>query len=500
MAITLRRSGGNAKWQKSYGCHLAVTAEPHPDPPPSKGEGSEARVLLFDWGGDQAPPLGPGSVVVPDVGIAEQVVQDEPGVGGAFADPAIGDHGLVGSHALRFVEGAELVGGLEGAILANRLAPRDVGGTRNVAAALGALLGQVFRSQQLATELLGRADVDQGYPGFAQLGQHLVAEHPDALHRLAGPVSCRLDRRRFGHQLAAFVLPFLAATVHQPGVLVTVILEVPEEPGGEPVVVFAVDHDRVVVADPLRGKELLELVFRQQVTNRTGLEILAPVETDGALGVPAVVGSGVDVDLDDLDLRVVEMVGHPLGVHQDFRMGVAGLGDLGGGLGHVLLSLKVTNWIHKLNNSGFPSLAAQATKGQLVIRPVEMSEAAQYVPAGPQQPAPRRGRTRLLLVPVGIVVVLLAIPGGTYSFAQNQLSQAQGSEAAGSYKQALSSYATVAAVGGNPVARLLLGDLADHAQTGTAETHFLWGVQLKQQGKFEESETQLRATVKSGIA
>jgi len=129
-----------------------------------------------------------------------------------------------------------------------------------------------------------------------------------------------------------------------------------------------------------------------------------------------------------------------------------------------------------------------------------MSEAAQYVPAGPQQPAPRRGRTRLLLVPVGIVVLLLAIPGGTYGFAQNQLSQAQGSEAAGSYKQALSSYATVAAVAGNPVARLLLGDLADHAQTGTAETHFLWGVQLKQQGKFEESETQLRATVKSGIA
>jgi hypothetical protein len=129
-----------------------------------------------------------------------------------------------------------------------------------------------------------------------------------------------------------------------------------------------------------------------------------------------------------------------------------------------------------------------------------MSEPAQYVPAGPQQPASRRGRTRLLLVPVGIVLLLLAIPGGAYGFAQNQLSQAQASEAAGSYKQALSSYATVTAVAGNPVARLLLGDLADHAQSGTAETHFLWGVQLKQQGKFEESEAQLRAAVKSGIA
>ena len=129
-----------------------------------------------------------------------------------------------------------------------------------------------------------------------------------------------------------------------------------------------------------------------------------------------------------------------------------------------------------------------------------MSQAAQYTPAGSEQPAPRRRRTRLLLVPIGIVLLLLAVPGGTYGFAQNQLSQAQGFEAAGSYKQALDSYATASAVAGNPVARVLLSDLADRAQTGTAETHLLWGVQLKQQGKFADSEVQLRATLKSGIA
>ncbi len=129
-----------------------------------------------------------------------------------------------------------------------------------------------------------------------------------------------------------------------------------------------------------------------------------------------------------------------------------------------------------------------------------MSQAAQYAPAGPESPAPRRGRTRLLLVPTGIVVLLLVIPGGAYGFAQSQLSRAQGAEAAGSYQLALSSYATVETVAGNPPAQLLLGDLADRAQTGTAETHFLWGVQLKQQGKFDDSEAQLRATAKSGIA
>jgi tetratricopeptide (TPR) repeat protein len=129
-----------------------------------------------------------------------------------------------------------------------------------------------------------------------------------------------------------------------------------------------------------------------------------------------------------------------------------------------------------------------------------MSQAAQYAPAGPDQPATRRGRARLLLVPIGVVVLLLAIPGAAYAFSQNQLSQAQGSEAAGSYNQALSYYAMVESIAGNPAARLLLGDLADRSQTGAAETHFLWGVQLKQQGKFDDSEAQLQAAVKSGIA
>lgn len=129
-----------------------------------------------------------------------------------------------------------------------------------------------------------------------------------------------------------------------------------------------------------------------------------------------------------------------------------------------------------------------------------MSQPAQYAPAGPDQPALRPSRTRLLLVPVGIVALLLAIPGGAYGFSKNQLSQAQTSEAHGAYSQALSQYATVESVAGNPVSRLLFGELADRAQTGTAETHFVWGAELKQQGKFAESELQLRATIKIGIA
>ncbi|MFY9615361.1 MAG: hypothetical protein WAT58_08175 [Candidatus Dormiibacterota bacterium] len=129
-----------------------------------------------------------------------------------------------------------------------------------------------------------------------------------------------------------------------------------------------------------------------------------------------------------------------------------------------------------------------------------MSQAAPYAPAGPDQPARGPARTRLLLVPLGVVVLLLAIPGAAYGFATNQLSQAQASEARGAYSQALTQYAMAEAVAGNPVARLLLGDLADQALAGTAEAHFQWGVQLKQQGKYAEGEAQLRAAVTSGIA
>jgi tetratricopeptide (TPR) repeat protein len=129
-----------------------------------------------------------------------------------------------------------------------------------------------------------------------------------------------------------------------------------------------------------------------------------------------------------------------------------------------------------------------------------MSQAAQYAPDGPDQPVPKPGRTRLFLVPIAIVVMLLLIPGGVYAFSQNQLSQAQASESRGAYSQALNQYATVQSVAGNPVSRLLTGELADRAQSGTAETHFLWGVQLNKDGKFAESETQLRAAIKIGIA
>src|SRR3990172_11453836 len=95
--------------------------------------------LALDRLADHAAPLRPGAVVVEDLRVAEQVLQDEPGVRGALADAAVGDGRLVLRDAGGPVEFGQLVGGLEGTVIVSGLGPGDVHGAGDVAAALGRL-------------------------------------------------------------------------------------------------------------------------------------------------------------------------------------------------------------------------------------------------------------------------------------------------------------------------------------------------------------------------
>src|SRR4026209_818349 len=94
---------------------------------------------LLDRDADHAAPLGPAAVVVADALVAEQLVEDDPGVRRALADPAIGDHVLVGRDPLRLVEIGEVLAVLERAILLDGLGPRDRRRTRDVTGPLGGL-------------------------------------------------------------------------------------------------------------------------------------------------------------------------------------------------------------------------------------------------------------------------------------------------------------------------------------------------------------------------
>src|SRR3954467_3363442 len=95
---------------------------------------------FFDGHVDEIAPLGPGAVVVSHPFEAEQLAEDEPRMGAALTDPAVGGHFLVGRDPLAAVELAELLGRLEGAVVAHGTRPRDRDCARNVPGPLRAFL------------------------------------------------------------------------------------------------------------------------------------------------------------------------------------------------------------------------------------------------------------------------------------------------------------------------------------------------------------------------
>src|SRR5438477_8977087 len=100
--------------------------------------------IALDRCPDEAAVFRPAPVVVPDLLVTEQVLEDEPGVRAALADPAVRD-GLGRSvEALLAVDAPQLVGGLEPAVLADRGRPWHVDGALDVAATLGPFLRQVL--------------------------------------------------------------------------------------------------------------------------------------------------------------------------------------------------------------------------------------------------------------------------------------------------------------------------------------------------------------------
>src|SRR5262249_31524238 len=110
---------------------------------------------------DERPVLGPRTVVVLHIGMAEQLPQHEPGVRGALADAAVRDRRRRAVQPGRAVQLAQVVVGLEGAVLVGGLRPRNADRGRDVPRPLGLLLRQVRGREQPARVLVGRADVDE---------------------------------------------------------------------------------------------------------------------------------------------------------------------------------------------------------------------------------------------------------------------------------------------------------------------------------------------------
>ena len=78
-------------------------------------------VQVHDGHSYQVAPLGPGTVVVADFFVTEQILQDKPGVGAALADTAVGDGFIGASDALGLIQGLQLIEGLERAVVVGGL-------------------------------------------------------------------------------------------------------------------------------------------------------------------------------------------------------------------------------------------------------------------------------------------------------------------------------------------------------------------------------------------
>src|SRR6185503_20233435 len=201
-------------------------------------------------------------------------------------------------------------------VLLHRLRPRHRCGAGNMAGALRALLLVAGHGDELARELLRRADVDELGLGVERR-LHLVALGADGLVAGLGGEARGGEARHVGGGGAVLADPLLARRVEQLDVVVPVVLQVPVGVGGEPVVAVAVEHDQVVVGDAVRAEELAEGLRAEEVALDLVLQVLLPVKADRAGDVRLGVQGGVLVDLDDPDGIVVEVVFQPLRVDEN---------------------------------------------------------------------------------------------------------------------------------------------------------------------------------------
>src|SRR5262245_52060742 len=110
---------------------------------------------LLDRQAHRVAPLGPRTVVVTDLRVAEQVGEHEPGVARALADPAVGNHVvLLLETDLAFVDRLEIGRALERAVLGiDRARPRNALRAGDVSAAQHAFLRVLRHVRLLAREL-----------------------------------------------------------------------------------------------------------------------------------------------------------------------------------------------------------------------------------------------------------------------------------------------------------------------------------------------------------
>src|SRR6267378_8398313 len=278
---------------------------------------------LLDRRPHEVAPLRPGAVIVLHVRVAEEVLQDEPGVGRPLPDPAVCDDLLVRRDAFAFVEGLEILSRLERAVLVDGLGPGNVLRPGNVPASLRVLRRIFRRREDLSREFLRRSHVDEDFVLLLDRLPHVVQVYAEGLVRFLRREGRLGERGDVLRDREILLDPLLPTAVQEDDVVDAVVLEHPEDERGEPVVEVPVKDDFVVVRDAQPAEERLEALFRDDVSAHRIVDVLLPVDQDGPRDVPeVVVRRRIVIDLDDADVLIAQTSFHPARVDQYFGMRV----------------------------------------------------------------------------------------------------------------------------------------------------------------------------------
>src|ERR1700683_3833531 len=198
----------------------------------------------------------------------------------AFADTAIGNHLTITADALVAIELLQRIGILERTVFVHSLRPRHTDRARNVPAALRGLAHAGWRNH-LAGELVIRTHVYEFHNTLPfERRENMLTLGANRSIRRFGAISGGLRTRRLGGKLPLFLKPFLAPAIHDADIAVAVVLQLPEGPGGEPIVVVSIDHNRAVVRDAGAAQQLFEGVLVHQVTAHNILKFGLPVPAE----------------------------------------------------------------------------------------------------------------------------------------------------------------------------------------------------------------------------
>src|SRR6266496_2002104 len=135
-------------------------------------------------------------------------------------------------------------------------------------------------------------------------------------------IGCTWIGRNLRSKLALVSKPFYTTTIQATNIFMCIKFEDPQCPGGKPIIVVPVKYNRGIVAHSCASQQLFQVLLAEWSAYHLVLKLFLPVETNCATNMPLVIGSSIDVNFDQANLRIVQVSLDPICIHQDFWLNI----------------------------------------------------------------------------------------------------------------------------------------------------------------------------------